>query len=121
MTMAGGAGSPSFQPCGSHSAGLPLMPGRAIQRFGPSGGWVGLDGERFEIRAQVHTVGGYSAHADQAGLVEFVAGMRAWPGQVRLVHGELGAKQALRTALMARAQREGVVVDVAPGVGAAAV
>lgn len=98
-------------------------PGAVIQASEGAQGFVmlDLDGEMYEVKAKVATLGGYSAHADQAGLVEFVAGMRAWPGQVRLVHGELGAKQALRTALMARAQREGVVVDVAPGVGAAAV
>src|SRR5690606_39703888 len=29
-------------------------PGRQIQRFGPRGGYVELDGERYDIRAQVH-------------------------------------------------------------------
>lgn len=39
-------------------------PGRAIQRFGPRGGWVEVDGKRIDIRAKFHTIGGYSAHAD---------------------------------------------------------
>ena len=71
-----------------------------------------LDGELHEIKAKVTTLGGYSAHADQAGLVEFVAGMRAWPGSVRLVHGELEVTQALRTALIGRARQDSVTLDV---------
>jgi len=34
---------------------------------------VKLEGEKFEIRAAVHLMAGYSAHADQNGLVEWVA------------------------------------------------
>jgi metallo-beta-lactamase family protein len=47
-------------------------PGRDIQRYGPRGGYVVLDGERLDIRARVHTIGGYSAHADQRNLIDFV-------------------------------------------------
>ena len=80
-------------------------PGRAIQQFGPGGGYVDLDGERFDIRAGITTLGGYSAHADQAGLVSFVTRMRNWPEEVRLVHGEQSAKEALADVLRARAQK----------------
>ncbi|NLY59870.1 MAG: MBL fold metallo-hydrolase [Gammaproteobacteria bacterium] len=78
-------------------------PGRAIRQYGPSGGYVDLDGERFDIKAGITTLGGYSAHADQAGLVSFVTRMRHWPEEVRLIHGEQTAKQALAEALRARA------------------
>lgn len=63
---------------------------------------VDLDGEMREIKAKVTTVGGYSAHADQAGLVEFVAGIPRWPDRIVLVHGEALAKQALAAALRRR-------------------
>ena len=56
---------------------------------------VGKDGERFEIRAQVRTISGYSAHANQRDLVRFVLGMRRRPDLVRLVHGDDGARAAL--------------------------
>ena len=81
-------------------------PGRAIQQYGPSGGYVDLDGERFDIKAGITTLGGYSAHADQAGLVSFVTRMRHWPEEVRLIHGEQTAKQALAEALRARADEK---------------
>ena len=77
-------------------------PGRQIQRFGPRGGFVELDGQRYDIRAQVHTMGGYSAHADQEGLIKFVTRMRQWPSEVRIVHGEPDAKQALSQVLRTR-------------------
>ena len=70
-------------------------PGHLIQQHGPKGGYVDLDGERFDIRAKVTSIGGYSAHADQKGLVEFVTGMREWPTKIGVVHGEHGARQAL--------------------------
>ncbi len=58
-----------------------------------------LDGERFDIRANVTSIGGYSAHADQRGLVEFVTGMGEWPREIRVVHGEIKAKEALAEVL----------------------
>ncbi len=80
-------------------------PGRDIQQYGGSstrgqGGWVELDGERHTIRARVETIGGYSAHADQQGLVNFVKDMKHKPREIRLVHGDKGAKQALKEALI---------------------
>nr|WP_059391704.1 MBL fold metallo-hydrolase [Pseudomonas toyotomiensis] len=69
--------------------------GRQIQRFGPRSGYVELDGQRYDIRAQVHTIGGYSAHADQAGLMRFITGMRKWPNEIRIVHGDDQAKSML--------------------------
>ena len=74
-------------------------PGRTIQTYGPKGGWVELDGERHPIRAGVHTLSGYSAHADQTALVGFVRHMRRKPREVRLVHGSEPAKAALRAQL----------------------
>lgn len=70
-------------------------PGAAIQTYGPVQGYVELDRERFQIKAGITTVGGYSAHADQAGLVSFVTDMEQWPGELILVHGEPAAKKAL--------------------------
>lgn len=71
-------------------------PGRDIQAGRDS---VELDGQRFPIRASVHSISGYSAHADQADLLRFVSGMKQPPGEVVLVHGESGPKAALATKL----------------------
>lgn len=77
-------------------------PGRAIQQYGPRGGYVILDGERFDIRAQVHSIGGYSAHADQRGLLEFASGIPVPPRLIKLVHGDVPAKRALADELSKR-------------------
>lgn len=74
-------------------------PGRDILTYGPSAGWVELDGERYDIRAQVHQVGGYSAHAGQSDLLRFVEGIPEAPKEIRVVHGDDDAKQALQAKL----------------------
>ena len=92
---------------GYQAAGIP---GRDIQQYGPLGGWMNLDGQRYTIRAGVHTLEGYSAHADQQDLLNFVGRMRDKPRQIRLVHGDTGAKAALAVAI--RAQHPGIEVVV---------
>jgi metallo-beta-lactamase family protein len=82
-------------------------PGRAIQKYGPQGGYVVLDNKRHDIRARIHTISGYSAHADQKNLLNFIKRMRKRPQSVRLVHGELKAQQALRVEL----ESLGITVD----------
>lgn len=71
-------------------------PGRDIQTYGPKGGYVNLDGQRIDIKAGVYTLSGYSAHADQKDLLNFVKRMRYKPKQIRIVHGDEEAKQALQ-------------------------
>ena len=87
-------------------------PGRQIQRFGPRSGYVELDGQRYDIRAQVHTIGGYSAHADQQGLVSFVTRMAHWPSEIRVVHGEIEAKQQFTTVLQQRYDATGKALKI---------
>ena len=69
-------------------------PGHAIQAYGPRGGYVEIDGERVQIRAGIHSLSGYSAHADRDDLTRFVTRMRHLPGEVRLVHGEDSVRAA---------------------------
>lgn len=84
---------------GHQAAGTP---GRAIQHYGPRGGYVELDGQRYDIRARIHTLGGYSAHADQQNLIDFIGAMSPPPREVILVHGEREAKLALQGILRKR-------------------
>jgi metallo-beta-lactamase family protein len=70
-------------------------PGREIQKYGPRGGYVMLSGQRVEINASVQTISGYSAHADQDNLVRFVKGIYRKPREIRIVHGDDAAKEAL--------------------------
>jgi metallo-beta-lactamase family protein len=60
--------------------------------------FVNIYGEKIRVRAQRHTVGGLSAHADQSGLVQWLGGFRNNP-RVVLVHGEDPAREALASRL----------------------
>ena len=85
-------------------------PGRDILTYGPKGGWVELDGERYDIRARIHSVGGYSAHAGQSDLLRFVGGIPCKPKEIRMVHGDAGAKEALKVELQALAPESKVLI-----------
>lgn len=74
--------------------------GRQIQQYGPSGGYVFIDGEKLDVKAGVHTISGYSAHADQSNLVNFIKRIRKGPEKVIIVHGDDDAKHALKVKLM---------------------
>ncbi len=81
-------------------------PGRDILTYSRRpNGYVLLDGEKVPIRAGIHELSGYSAHADQAGLLEWVEAMPQKPGNIRLVHGEPSAQEALQHELIRRGYR----------------
>ncbi len=69
--------------------------GRDIQESA-SGGTVKIDRQEIRVRARVHTLSGYSAHADQSDLIRFVQQMKEKPKEIRLVHGEDQAKATLK-------------------------
>ena len=49
---------------------------------------VRLFGEEVPVKARIHTIGGLSAHADQAGLLGWLRGLPQPPARAFLVHGE---------------------------------
>ncbi|MEZ6242174.1 MAG: MBL fold metallo-hydrolase [Phycisphaerales bacterium] len=56
---------------------------------------VSVMGEPIRVRAQVHTLNGFSAHAGQTELVEWLATMRDSGPRVYLTHGEDPQRHAL--------------------------
>ncbi len=84
-------------------------PGAVIQASerGQGLGQVDLEGQYYSIWAKVLTLGGYSGHADQAGLVAFATSSERAPARIVLVHGRAGAKTALAQALQRRTQALG--------------
>ena len=63
---------------------------------------VTLFGERIPVRAQIHTIGGLSAHADQAALLDWLGHFRQAPEQIFVVHGEPLGAHTLADAIHAR-------------------
>jgi metallo-beta-lactamase family protein len=56
---------------------------------------VWLHGRRYNVRAQLHTIGGLSAHGDRLDLVRWLKS-REGAAKVMIVHGEDGAKESFR-------------------------
>jgi metallo-beta-lactamase family protein len=94
-------------------------PGRDILNYGSNAGvrtqdqagWVELDDKRYPICARIHQIGGYSAHAGQSDLLNFVLGIPDAPREIRLVHGDDGAKAALKKLFEAEVRSQVVIAE----------
>ena len=53
---------------------------------------VKLFGEPVSVNAEIYNLEGFSGHADQAGLIDWLSGFQTEPKQVFLVHGEYQSK-----------------------------
>lgn len=56
-------------------------------------------GEDIKVRAQIHTMGGFSAHASQTQLIQWLNGFTKKRPKLFLVHGEDVAKSTLKEAV----------------------
>lgn len=74
---------------------------------------ITLFGERIAVRAQVHTIGGLSAHADQPGLLEWLEHIEEAPRRTFVVHGEQEAASAFAGALASRLHWPGITIPAA--------
>ncbi len=63
---------------------------------------VWIDDNNVQVNAQVHTMSGYSAHADQADLIKFVEGIEEGRKEVVVVHGEGEVRQEFERESRAR-------------------
>ncbi|AMG29803.1 MBL fold metallo-hydrolase [Grimontia hollisae] len=71
---------------------------------------VEIDNQCIEVNAHIHTMSGYSAHADQADLLAFIQGIPTRPKEVRIVHGDHDAQEALANEIGKRGLAERVVM-----------
>lgn len=60
---------------------------------------VRIFGEEIPVRADLYTIGGLSAHADQRGLLAWLGRFQAPPRRVFIVHGERSAAEAFAGAV----------------------
>lgn len=74
---------------------------------------VSVFGEKIAVRAQVHTLGGFSAHAGRTDLLGWFGALAPGRPKVFLTHGEDEARQALAEGLKERHGIEAVL----PGLG----
>ena len=66
-------------------------------------------GEPVRVRAEVTSLDGFSAHADQRELLEWVQALQPLPRTIFLVHGELKPAETLAALLR---ERTGATVHV---------
>ena len=55
-----------------------------------------IGGDEIAVHATIHTLGGFSAHASQSQLLEWIGHFREPRPRLCLIHGEPEAKAALR-------------------------
>ena len=60
---------------------------------------VRIYGEEYEVRARMEEIDGYSAHADESELLDFIAAIPKKPERVFVVHGEPDATKAMAAGL----------------------
>lgn len=65
-------------------------------------------GSEIAVRATIHTLGGFSAHAGQDELVHWALGMQPSNPRVYLVHGEVEAMEALQQRLVRQHMRAAI-------------
>ena len=63
---------------------------------------VSIFGERIAVKARVHTLGGFSAHAGQTDLLRWAGQLAPVKPQVYLTHGETKGRSALADCLVSR-------------------
>ena len=71
---------------------------------------VRLFGEEVLVRASIHTIGGLSAHADKAGLLDWLSGFQKEPSSVFVVHGEPEASSVLAQAIREELDWKNVII-----------
>jgi metallo-beta-lactamase family protein len=74
---------------------------------------VSIHGEKIAVKAQVHTLGGFSAHAGQTDLLKWFSVLAPRKPRVVLTHGEDGP----RTALAKKIQQQFKLSAKLPGLG----
>lgn len=72
---------------------------------------VQIHGESVRVAAHIDQIGGFSAHADQKGLLDWLGRLSRPPRRVFLIHGEEDASQALASKIN---ERYGAPLAVVP-------
>ncbi|HEY2329843.1 MAG TPA: MBL fold metallo-hydrolase RNA specificity domain-containing protein, partial [Verrucomicrobiae bacterium] len=73
---------------------------------------VSIFGEKIAVKAQVHTLGGFSAHAGQTDLLAWFNVIAPSQPRVVLTHGENGPRQVLAGCIRQRHQLKPLLPDL---------
>lgn len=79
-----------------------MAPGTLGRALADGAGMVEIFGEPIAVRATVHHLSGFSAHAGQAELLDWLSGMAPAAPRIVLTHGDDPAREALRARIRER-------------------
>ena len=71
--------------------------------------WINIFGEDIIVKSSIHTINGFSAHADQDGILTWVSKIKNLK-KVFLVHGELESQQVFKDILKKRLNLDAHIV-----------
>jgi len=74
--------------------------------------WINIYGEDIIVKASIHTINGFSAHADQKGLIRWICKIKKLQ-KVFLVHGEKESQKVLQRVLKKKCDKEVKIVKYA--------
>jgi len=72
--------------------------------------WVKIYREDIRIEASVYTINGFSAHADQSGIMEWIGGMNGVKN-IFLIHGELDKQEIFKKAIREKLHKEAHIAE----------
>ncbi|EOD00258.1 MBL fold metallo-hydrolase RNA specificity domain-containing protein [Caldisalinibacter kiritimatiensis] len=73
---------------------------------------VKLLGEQVIVEAEIHSIEGFSAHADRDGLVDWLKGFKKLPSKVFVVHGEKEASHSFAETISEKFKVETIVPNI---------
>ncbi|MDA8273074.1 MAG: MBL fold metallo-hydrolase [Deltaproteobacteria bacterium] len=69
---------------------------------------VSILGESFKVNAQIYTINGFSSHADQNELMEWITAVKTKPQKVCLIHGDENVMKVYKSKL----EEKGFIVHI---------
>ena len=72
--------------------------------------WIQLYHEKIKINASIHTINGFSAHADQAELLEWIENFDKLDN-IYLIHGEEEKQIVFKEAIMKKFDKRAHIVE----------
>ena len=60
---------------------------------------VRIFGEQIQINAEIHAIEGFSGHADQNGLLNWLKGFKKFPEKIFIVHGEDDSREGFKNVI----------------------
>ena len=86
------------------------VPGTLGRRILDGEEFVKIYGEEIIVRADIHTINGFSAHADQRDLIAWMRGFEQL-GKIFLIHGEQEKMDLFSQAIFEAMQKEATIVE----------